>query len=141
MGNYELLSQLRITIQLRIMKKDNVIQDKSYAFAVRVVRLYQYLVKSKSEYVLSKQLLRSGTSIGANVEEAIGGQSDKDFFAKMTIAYKEARETHYWLRLLTDTSYLSNEESESLLCDVEEILKIIGSIQKTMREKLRITNG
>ena len=122
-----------------MMKKENVIQVKTYAFAVRVVRLYQYLVKSKSEYVLSKQLLRSGTSIGANVEEAIGGQSDKDFFAKMTIAYKEARETHYWLRLLTDTSYLSNEESESLLSDIEEILKIIGSIQKTMRQRL-ITN-
>ena len=123
-----------------MMKKENVIQVKTYAFAVRIVRLYQYLVKSKSEYVLSKQLLRSGTSIGANVEEAIGGQSDKDFFAKMTIAYKEARETHYWLRLLTDTSYLSNEESESLLSDIEEILKIIGSIQKTMRKQLRITN-
>ena len=122
-----------------MMKKENVIQVKTYAFAVRVVRLYQYLVKSKSEYVLSKQLLRSGTSIGANVEEAIGGQSDKDFFAKMTIAYKEARETHYWLRLLTDTSYLSNEESESLLSDIEEILKIIGSIQKTMKQRL-ITN-
>lgn len=122
------------------MQSGNVVQDKTYAFAVRVVRLYQYLVKSKSEYVLSKQLLRSGTSIGANVEEAIGGQSDKDFFAKMTIAYKEARETHYWLRLLTDTSYLSNEESESLLSDIEEILKIIGSIQKTMRKQLRITN-
>lgn len=123
-----------------MMKKENVIQVKTYAFAVRIVRLYQYLVKSKNEYVLSKQLLRSGTSIGANVEEAIGGQSDKDFFAKMTIAYKEARETHYWLRLLTDTSYLSNEESESLLSDIEEILKIIGSIQKTMRKQLRITN-
>ena len=121
------------------MKSGNVVQDKTYAFAVRVVRLYQYLVKSKSEYVLSKQLLRSGTSIGANVEEAIGGQSDKDFFAKMTIAYKEARETHYWLRLLTDTSYLSNEESESLLSDIEEILKIIGSIQRTMKQRL-ITN-
>ena len=122
-----------------MMKKENVIQVKTYAFAVRIVRLYQYLVKSKNEYVLSKQLLRSGTSIGANVEEAIGGQSDKDFFAKMTIAYKEARETHYWLRLLTDTSYLSNEESESLLSDIEEILKIIGSIQKTMKQRL-ITN-
>ena len=122
-----------------MMKKENVIQVKTYAFAVRVVRLYQYLVKSKSEYVLSKQLLRSGTSIGANVEEAIGGQSDKDFFAKMTIAYKEARETHYWLRLLTDTSYLSNEESESLLSDIEEILKIIRKKKKTMKQRL-ITN-
>lgn len=82
---------------------------------------------------MSKQLLRCGTSIGANVEEAIGGQSDKDFFAKLTIAYKEARETHYWIRLLKDTDYLSEEQSESLLNDVTELLKIIGSIQKTIR--------
>lgn len=90
-------------------------------------------VKRKKEYVLSKQLIRSGTSIGANIEEAIGGQSGKDFYAKLTIAYKEARETHYWVRLLTDTNYLSKEENESLLYDIDELLKIIGSIQKTLR--------
>ena len=89
----------------------------------------------KKEYVLSKQLLRAGTSVGANIEEAIGGQSEKDFFAKLTIAYKEARETHYWLRLLTDTEFITKEESESLLFDIEELLKIIGSIQKTLRNK------
>lgn len=77
--------------------------------------------------------MRCGTSIGANVEEAIGGQSNKDFFAKLTIAYKEARETHYWIRLLKDTDYLSKEQSEILLNDVTELLKIIGSIQKTLR--------
>ena len=115
------------------MKEDNVIQNKSYAFAIRIVKVYQYLCENKKEYVLSKQLLRCGTSIGANVEEAIGGQSKKDFFAKLTIAYKEARETHYWIRLLTDTSYLNKNESKSLLHDAEEILKIIGSIQKTIR--------
>ena len=115
------------------MKEDNVIQNKSYAFAIRIVKVYQYLCENKKEYVLSKQLLRCGTSIGANVEEAIGGQSKKDFFAKLTIAYKEARETHYWIRLLTDTSYLNKNESKSLLHDTEEILKIIGSIQKTIR--------
>jgi len=82
---------------------------------------------------LSKQLLRCGTSIGANIEEAIGGQSSKDFFAKLTISYKEARETHYWIRLLKDTSYLSLEEADSLLKDVDELLRIIGSIQKTIR--------
>jgi four helix bundle protein len=81
------------------MKKDNVIQTKSYNFAVRVVKLYKHLSQEKKEFVLSKHLLRSGTSIGANVEEAIGGQSRKDFFAKLTIAYKEARESHYWIRL------------------------------------------
>jgi len=89
----------------------------------------------KKEYILSKQLLRSGTSIGANIEEAIGGQSEKDFYAKPTIAYKEARETHYWIRLLTDTNYLSKEENKSLINDVDELLKIIGSIQKTLRSK------
>lgn len=115
------------------MKKDNVIQTKSYDFAVRIIKLYKHLSKEKREFVLSKQLLRSGTSIGANVEEAIGGQSRKDFFAKLTIAYKEARESHYWIRLLKDTEYLSEKESASLITDIEEILKIIGSIQKTIR--------
>ena len=115
------------------MKKDNVIQIKSYDFAVRVVKLYKHLSQEKKEFVLSKQLLRSGTSVGANVEEAIGGQSRKDFFAKLTIAYKEARESHYWIRLLKDTDFLSDKESVSLLKDIEEILKIIGSIQKTIR--------
>ena len=119
------------------MKSDNVIQEKSYAFAVRIVKVYQHLCREKNEYVLSKQLLRSGTSVGANVEEAIGGQTEKDFFAKLSIAYKEARETHYWIRLLSDTGYLSVEDKTSLLSDVDELLKIIGSIQKTMKQKIR----
>ena len=116
------------------MKKENVIQKKSYLFAVKMVKLYQHLSNEKREFVLSKQLLRSGTSIGANVEEAIGGQSRKDFYAKLSIAYKEARESNYWIRLLNDTNYLSNEETIPLLRDSEEILKIIGSIQKTIRD-------
>lgn len=116
------------------MKKDNVVQIKSYAFAVRVVKACQYLNNEKKEIILSKQLLRSGTSIGANIEEAIGGQSEKDFLTKLTIAYKEARKTHYWIRLLKDTTYLNQDEANSLIDDVEELLKIIGSIQKTMRE-------
>ncbi len=115
------------------MKKDNIIQLKSYDFAIRVVKLYKYLSQEKKEFVLSKQLLRSGISIGANVEEAIGGQSRKDFFAKLTIAYKEARESHYWIRLLRDTDFLTQKETASLIKDIEEILKIIGSIQKTVR--------
>ena len=119
------------------MKSNNVLQDKSYAFAVRIVKVYQHLCREKNEYVLSKQLLRSGTSIGANVEEAIGGQTEKDFFAKLSIAYKESRETHYWIRLLSDTGYLSVEDKTILLSDVDELLKIIGSIQKTMKQKLR----
>ncbi|MGF7138551.1 four helix bundle protein [Roseimarinus sediminis] len=116
--------------------KDNVIRDKSYAFAIRIVKLYKYLCEEKKEFVLSKQLLRSGTAIEANIEEAIGGQSEKDFFAKLTIAYKETRETHYWIRLLTDTNTITSEQSKSLINDVEELLKIIGSIQKTMKSKL-----
>ncbi len=82
------------------MKSDNLIQIESYNFAVKIIRLYQYLTQDKREFILSKQILSCGTSIGANIEEAIGGQSGKDFFAKITISYKEARETHFWLRLL-----------------------------------------
>ncbi len=113
--------------------KDNVVQIKSFNFSVRIVRLYQHLSSTKKGFVLSKQLLRSGTSIGANIEEAIGGQSKKDFFAKLTIVYKEARESRYWIRLLMATDYLTTDEGESLLQDIDELLKIIGSIQKTMR--------
>ena len=116
------------------MKRDNVVQTKSYDFAIRIVKVYKYLCENKKEFTLSKQLLRSGTSIGANIEEAIGGQSKKDFFAKLTISYKEARESKYWIRLLKDTDYLSKDEAESLLTDIEELLKIIGSIQKSMKK-------
>lgn len=115
------------------MKKDNIVQIKSYAFALRIIKVYKYLNENKKEFILSKQLLRCGTSIGANIEEAIGGQSEKDFFAKLSIAYKETRETHYWIRLLKDSEYLQENEANSLLHDVDELLKIIGSIQKTLR--------
>ena len=115
------------------MKNDNVVQIKSYAFAVRIIKVFKYLSEQKKEFVLSKQLLKCGTSIGANIEEAIGGQSGKDFFAKLTISYKEARETHYWIRLLTDTGYLEKEESEILQNDITELLRIIAAIQKTLR--------
>lgn len=115
------------------MKSDNAVQIKSYDFALRIIKVYKYLSQEKKEFVLSKQLLRSGTSIGANIEESIGGQSKADFFAKITIAYKETRESKYWIRLLRDSEYLTNEQSEDLLKDVEELLKIIGSIQKTVR--------
>ncbi len=115
--------------------KENVIQQKSYEFALRIVRLYQYLCNEKKEFVLSKQVLRSGTAIGANIEETIGAQSDKDFIAKLSIAYKEARETHYWLRLLRDSNYLESSHTDSVVNDCDELLKIIGSIQKTMKTK------
>ena len=117
------------------MKTENIVQTKSYAFAVRIVRLYQHLSVKKKEFVLSKQVLRSGTSIGANVEEAIGGQSRADFVAKLSIAYKEARETSYWLRLLKDTEYLTETEFESIHADAEELCRIIGAIQKTTKGK------
>ena len=86
---------------------------------------------------MSKQLLRSGTSIGANVEEAVGGQSEKDFLSKMTIAYKEARETHYWLRLMHDSGLIDQAAFESIIHDCDELLKLIGSITKTMKTKIR----
>jgi len=117
------------------MKDGNVIQEKSYSFAIRIVNLYKFLCEQNKEYVLSKQLLCSGTSIGANIEEGIGGQSEMDFFAKLNIAYKEARETHYWLRLLRYTGYLSESESKSMIDDCDDILKIIGSIIKTLKAK------
>lgn len=113
-----------------------MVQQKSYAFALRIVKAYRHLTEVKKEFVLSKQVLRSGTSVGANVEEAIGGQTKKDFYAKLNIAYKEARETLYWLRLLQDSEYLSKKESESLMMDCDELLKIIGSIIKTMKATL-----
>ncbi|MDR2206169.1 MAG: four helix bundle protein [Flavobacteriaceae bacterium] len=122
------------------MKSDNIIQQKSFAFAVRIINVYKYLISEKKEFVLSKQVLRSGTSIGANIEESIGGQSDKDFLSKLSIAYKEARETAYWLRLLLATDYLNQEQADSLLNDAEEICKIIGKIQITIKNKLRIMN-
>lgn len=117
------------------MKQDNIIQEKSFAFAVRLVKLYKYLFDEKREFVLSKQLLRSGTSIGANVEEAIGGHSGKDFIFKLSIAYKEARETIYWLKLLQAASFLSEEQAKSVLKDAEEICKILGKIQITAKSR------
>ncbi len=118
------------------MKNDNVVQEKSFSFALRIIKLHRYLIEKSKEYDLAKQVLRSGTSIGANVEEAIGAQSPKDFISKMSIAYKEARETHYWLRLLNEGSLIEKKLAESMLCDVDELLKIIGSIQRTMKTKI-----
>jgi four helix bundle protein len=112
--------------------KNNIIQEKSYKFALRIVNLYKFLV-DKKEFVLSKQILRSGTSIGANIEEAIGGQSKKDFISKFSIAYKEARETKYWIRLLIDSNYLELKHAETLLEDCDELCKIISKIQTTSK--------
>jgi four helix bundle protein len=112
---------------------DNIIQDKSYKFSLRIIKLYKYLIAKDKDYSLFGQILRSGTSIGANVEEAIGAQSKKDFKAKMFIAYKEARETRYWLNLLKDSGYIDKDPAESILIDAEEICRIIGKIISTSK--------
>ena len=113
------------------MKTDNIIVDKSKAFAVRIVHLYQYLCEEKKEFVLSKQLLRSGTSIGANVKEAIRGQSKADFSSKMNISLKEASETEYWLELLFETEYITIQQFDSIISDCRELIRILISILKT----------
>lgn len=112
-------------------EKENIILVKTYAFAIAIVETYKTLKSDSKEFILSKQLLRSGTSVGANVEEANGGYSKKDFRFKMNIAYKEARETMYWLKLLRDTHFISTEQSEKLIEDCEEILRILWKILKS----------
>jgi four helix bundle protein len=112
---------------------ENVIAYKSFGLAVRVVRLCRFLRETRQEHVLSKQLLRSGTAIGANVEEAIGGISRADFSAKISIAYKEARESSYWLRLLHATDYLNEEAFQSMQNDCEEVCRILRAILNTTR--------
>lgn len=119
------------------MRNDNIIETKSFDFAVRIVKLNQYLATDKKEYVLSKQLLRSGTSIGANISEAQKSQSTADFYAKMTIALKEANETDYWLRLLHATDYITEKEYESIASDINEIISILVSITKTIKNNAR----
>lgn len=116
------------------MKEDNLIQKKSYEFALRIVKLYIYLSEKKKEFVLSKQILKSGTSIGANVEEALGAQSKADFICKLAIAYKEARETHYWIRILRDSNFINEKEAASIVKDIEQILRIIAKIQITLKK-------
>lgn len=118
------------------MEEKSIAAKKSYAFALRIIKLSQYLRKEKKEFILSRQIVRSGTSIGANIEEANGSQSERDFSSKIGISYKEARETHYWLRLLKDSGYISAKSSASIIKDCDELLKIIGSIRKTMHNKL-----
>ena len=109
----------------------NIIETKSFDFAIRIVNLYKYLVTRKKEYVMAKQLLRCGTSIGANVAEAQKAQSRADFHTKMNIAMKEANETYYWIRLLYKTEYLSMKGFASLERDIKEIIAIITAICKT----------
>jgi len=112
------------------MEKENIIADESKKFAIRIVKLYQFLTTEKKEFVLSKQLLRSGTSIGANVREGIYGQTRPDFHSKLTIALKEAAETEYWLDLLAETDYITKEQHNNIAIDCTEILKILTAITK-----------
>ncbi|WP_337967137.1 four helix bundle protein [uncultured Flavobacterium sp.] len=116
--------------------KNNVIKDKSFDFAIRIVKLYQYLSIEKKEFILSKQLLRSGTSIGAMVREAEHAESKNDFIHKFAIAQKEANESVYWLELLNATDYLSKKEFENINNDAISILKLITSIIKTTKSQL-----
>jgi four helix bundle protein len=122
-----------------MMSEKNITLNKSFEFAVRVVNLYRYLCEQQKEYIISKQVLRSGTSIGANVNEASAAQSKKDFIAKMSIASKEARETKYWIDLLIATNYLSSSERhiKSLVADIEELIKLLTSIVKTSQQGLK----
>lgn len=139
--------------------KDNILLDKSFAFAVRVVKLYKYLCDDKKEYVLSKvansgyevnfprkQLLRCGTSIGANINESQDAQSTNDFISKLSISLKEAREAKYWIELLKETNYLTDKEATSISKDLLEVIKLLVSIIKTTKqnkvnEKLKMENG
>jgi len=116
--------------------KQNIIKEKTFALAVKIVKLYKLLCNDKKEYVLSKQLVKSGTSIGANVQEAQAAQSKKDFAAKMAIASKEARETKYWLLLLLETDYLDRSDNsiEEIMSQVNDIINILAKIVKTCQD-------
>ncbi len=115
------------------MNDGNVVVIKSKAFALRIIKLYRYLCDEKREYVLSKQLLRCGTSIGANIKEAVRGQTKPDFYAKMNIALKEASESEYWLELLHESNYLTDQQFSSLYADCQELIKLLVAITKTQK--------
>ena len=114
---------------------NNAILNKSKKFAIRCVNLYKYLCKEKSEFVMSKQLLRSGTSIGANIKEGIRAQTKSDFYAKLCIALKEASETEYWLELLYETDFIDKKQFDSIYADNNELLKLLMSIVKSSKER------
>ncbi len=117
--------------------KENVLREKSYQFALRIVKFYKFIAAEQKEYVLSKQILRSGTSVGANIEEANHAQSKTDFIHKLSIAQKEAAETNYWLRLLRDSEFLTAKQAESLLIDCDELQKMLASSIKTTKENIK----
>lgn len=113
---------------------NNIVNEKSFLFAIRIANLYKHLTETKKEYILSKQLMKSGTSIGANVAESQDAQSTADFISKLNIALKESRETEYWLKLLFATEYLTQTEFESIIGDCQEVGKLLTAIIKTSKE-------
>ncbi len=117
--------------------KENILGGKSYSFALRIIKLYKYMAQEHHEYILSKQVLRSGTSIGANIEESVHAQSKMDFIHKLSIAQKEACETNYWIRLLRDSEYLTQALSNSLLNDCDEIQRLLAASIKTTKSNLK----
>lgn len=116
--------------------RDNILGEKSYKFALRMIKLYKFMVDEHKEFVLSKQVFCSGTLIGANIEESVHAQSKTDFIHKLSIAQKEASETSYWIKLLRDSDYLNNKLAESLFNDCEEIQKLLTSSIKTAKSNL-----
>jgi four helix bundle protein len=122
------------------VEREKTVKHKSVEFAKRIVRLYKHMSEGKKEFILSKQLLRSGTSIGANITEAECGASRKDFLSKMNIAYKECAETSYWLELLHSSGYLTNKEYDSIKTDCNELLKMLAAITKTTKASLQEAN-
>lgn len=119
----------------------SLISDKSKAFALRIIEMYKYLTVQKREFILSKQVLRSGTSIGANVREGLAAQTDADFLSKLYISFKEANETAYWLELLHESDYLEEKTFISIYADCQEIIKILASITKTQKWKIEQSNS
>ena len=119
------------------MEKKNLIKDKSFQFALTIIQLYKYIIEEKKEFVLSKQLLRSGTSIGANIREANNAESKADFIHKMAIAQKECDETLYWIELLTDSGFLKDQDTEIIYNKANELLKIIRSIILTAKHNMK----
>ncbi len=122
-------------------KNGNVLEEKSYRFGIRIIRLSQYLNNEKRDFILSKQIMRSGTAIGALVSEAKYAQSRADFLNKLTIALKEANETRYWINLLYDTDYLSSTMHQRLSTDIEELLSLLVSITKKLKNKTEPPNS
>ncbi len=120
-------------------QRKSILMDKSKAFALRIINLYRYLCEQKNEYVLSKQVLRSGTSIGANIHEVFYAQSDPDFIAKLSISQKEDSETLYWLELLHDSGYIDDDSFNSIHVDCEELMKLLTSSIKKVKSRILTT--